>query len=110
MNEKAPFMISAQSSGSSCSAIAVDRATSAKRIVANLRSPSTDRGFSSGLPQLLQNFAVSGLAEPQFGHVSIEVESSFASRVRPTVTPCGQCSNARIEAISGAYRPELAIV
>jgi hypothetical protein len=69
MNPKAPFITSAQSSGSSCSAMAVERATSAKRIVANLRSPSIARTCSSGLPQLEQKRAGSGLLKPHFAHV-----------------------------------------
>jgi hypothetical protein len=74
--------------------MAVERATSANSTVANLRSPSTARCRSSGLPQLLQNFAVSGLAKPQFGHVSIEVRPSFASDVATMLAPGGRGSNA----------------
>src|SRR5688572_6224886 len=71
MNAKAPLIRAARSSGSSCSPSAVDRTTSAKRTVANLRSPSTGRGAPSGDPQLLQKRAPSWFSALQVGQVDI---------------------------------------
>jgi hypothetical protein len=77
MKAKAPFMITAQSSGSSFSAIEVERATSANSTVANFRSPSIDRGGASDEPQLLQKRASSGLTARQFAHVTIVGSTSL---------------------------------
>jgi hypothetical protein len=62
MKAKAPFMMAAQSSASIPSAIAVERTTSAKNTVANLRSPSTGRTAPRGVPHRLQKRAPSVLS------------------------------------------------
>src|SRR5207253_3374468 len=62
-------MMSVTCSGSRLSPMTVESTTSANSTVTNLRSPSSERGaLTSGLPQLLQNLAASGLRYPQIGH------------------------------------------
>jgi hypothetical protein len=84
MKAKAPFMMPAKSSGSSCSAMAVDRATSAKSTVAKRRSPATGGAGASALPQFAQNFAASEFSVPHFGQVCIAYPLDKAAQ---TATP-----------------------
>src|SRR5215204_777722 len=79
----APFMISANCSGSSRSATTVEPTTSANSTVTYLRSPSIRAGASSWLPQFRQNLAPSGLAVWQWGQFISTPHSEYGRYSQP---------------------------